>query len=293
MVKEGELELIVSDMYKSYRPIFAKFALGIPVVIDRFHVVRMANNIMEIVRRRIQGEFSPRFKRKMKKQRRVLLAHRSELAPDALEVLEFWLSQSEYLRKVHEAKEGFGVIYDFKDRVDGEKAYEDWVNGIDPLVRCEFDKMIGTVNEFKRDIFNFFDYEYTNGFTESVNRLVKDMNRLGRGYSWEMLRARILHYEFIRDIEKKLYRKADLAKIVDDYYINLRGSSADPTALQRYWTGWQPAVLPGPKVEDVAAWIRSAPDYQADLDDDYDVNITYPFYRVDEPDGQLTLRLGE
>lgn len=291
--RDGPLELIVSDMYRAYRPIFAKHARGVPVVIDRFHVVRMANNVMELVRRRVQGDFSPSLKKKLKKQRGVLLADRCELAADALELLDFWLSKSDYLRSFHKAKDGFGVIYDYKDRTDAEKAYADWVASIDPQVRVEFEPMIRAIEEFRRDIFNFFDFEYTNGFTESVNRLVKDMNRLGRGYSWDTLRARMLHYEFIRDIEKKTYRKADVTQIVDDHYLSIRGADRDGGAVMGYWAGWTPPRRLGPKVDDVAAWIRTAPDYRADLDDDYDVNITYPFYRIDEPGGQLPLLLDE
>lgn len=37
------------------------------------------------------------------------------------------------------------------------------------------------------------DTPITNAFTESINRLAKDKNRDGRGYSFEVMRARILY----------------------------------------------------------------------------------------------------
>jgi hypothetical protein len=37
------------------------------------------------------------------------------------------------------------------------------------------------------------DIPITNAFTESINRLAKDKNRDGRGYSFEVMRARMLY----------------------------------------------------------------------------------------------------
>lgn len=37
------------------------------------------------------------------------------------------------------------------------------------------------------------DMPVTNAYTESINRLAKDKNREGRGYSFEMMRARMFY----------------------------------------------------------------------------------------------------
>ncbi|WP_199458114.1 MULTISPECIES: transposase, partial [unclassified Marinobacter] len=37
------------------------------------------------------------------------------------------------------------------------------------------------------------DMPVTNAYTESINRLAKDKNREGRGYSFEVMRARMLY----------------------------------------------------------------------------------------------------
>ncbi|WP_420883040.1 transposase [Trinickia caryophylli] len=41
----------------------------------------------------------------------------------------------------------------------------------------------------------YFDHPVTNAYTESLNNLIRVMNRLGRGYSFEALRAKILFAE--------------------------------------------------------------------------------------------------
>jgi transposase len=50
------------------------------------------------------------------------------------------------------------------------------------------------VNNWMPEIMAYFDHPVTNAYTESLNNLGRVMNRLGRGYSFEALRAKILLY---------------------------------------------------------------------------------------------------
>ncbi len=45
------------------------------------------------------------------------------------------------------------------------------------------------------EILAYFDHPITKAYTESLNNLIRVMNRLGRGYSFEALRATILFAE--------------------------------------------------------------------------------------------------
>nr|WP_242431941.1 transposase [Burkholderia ambifaria] len=45
------------------------------------------------------------------------------------------------------------------------------------------------------EILTYFEHPITNAYTESRNNLIRVMNRLGRGYSFEALRAKILFAE--------------------------------------------------------------------------------------------------
>ena len=52
-------------------------------------------------------------------------------------------------------------------------------------------------------ILNYFEHPVTNAYTESLNSLIRVMNRLGRGYSFEALRAKILFTEGIHSNKQK------------------------------------------------------------------------------------------
>ena len=45
---------------------------------------------------------------------------------------------------------------------------------------------------WRPEIFNYFDTPITNAFTEALNGLAKIANRMGRGYSFEAIRAKLL-----------------------------------------------------------------------------------------------------
>jgi len=42
------------------------------------------------------------------------------------------------------------------------------------------------------EIFNYFEHRITNAYTESFNAIARKMDRMGRGYSFEVLRAKLL-----------------------------------------------------------------------------------------------------
>lgn len=55
-----------------------------------------------------------------------------------------------------------------------------------------FSDLVRAVTNWYDPIFNFFDFQITNGYTEAMNGLIKIANRIGRGYSFEAIRAKML-----------------------------------------------------------------------------------------------------
>ena len=62
------------------------------------------------------------------------------------------------------------------------------MNGVDLLGLLSF--MRNT--RWRRLILNYFEHPYTNAYSEALNGLVDQMNRAGRGYRFETLRAKAL-----------------------------------------------------------------------------------------------------
>ncbi|MFC7521386.1 transposase [Xanthomonas populi] len=60
-----------------------------------------------------------------------------------------------------------------------------------------FRNLLRAWSNWRYYILNYFEHPVTNAYTESLNNLIRVMNRLGRGYSFEALRAKILFTEGI------------------------------------------------------------------------------------------------
>ena len=56
-----------------------------------------------------------------------------------------------------------------------------------------FKELVSTMTNWQQEIFAYFDHQVTNAYTEALNGLIKVSNRVGRGYSFEVIRAKMLY----------------------------------------------------------------------------------------------------
>lgn len=72
------------------------------------------------------------------------------------------------------------------------------------------------MDNWKKEIFNYFDYgRYSNAVTETLNGIIKKVNRAGNGYQFEVLRAKMLYgagRSTYTTIKKKKEEKKDDSK---------------------------------------------------------------------------------
>ena len=70
--------------------------------------------------------------------------------------------------------------------------------------------VIRAFTNWQPQILAYFDHPVTNAYTESLNSLIRVMNRLGRGYSFEALRAKILFTEGVHNKVKLKFRRREV-----------------------------------------------------------------------------------
>lgn len=213
MPDKAKVKMLTMDMWNIYRQVAHDQFPGRLVVADRFHVVRMANNSIEAVRKAVRKGLSTKERIKLKDDRFVLLSRLHNLNDKAREKLVEWTALFPILGTAYAAKEAFNDIYRHTNKVDAQKAAEEWERSIDPSVDWAFREAKVALRSWWNEIFNYYDHPITNGYTESVNNLAKGMNRMGRGYSFDVIRARLLYdSDALKDaagtIRKKVRRPA-------------------------------------------------------------------------------------
>ena len=90
-------------------------------------------------------------------------------------------------------KETMRDIYiESKDRYEAYQRFYEWECRIPDDFKA-FKDLQNTYNNNKQEIFNYFLQPYTNAYTESINNVIKSIEKAGKGYSYEVLRAKVLY----------------------------------------------------------------------------------------------------
>jgi len=190
---KDRVEWVTMDMYHVYRQVIRDTLPKARMVIDRFHIQRMANEVLETMRKRFRKTLPDRQRLKLKDERFLLLKRQHDLKPAEVERLRAWFAQFPLLSEAHALKEGFLAIWDHTTRPAAEKAWQQWLGHVSAELRPDFKELITAMTNWYDEIFTYFENPVTNAYTESANSLARVMNRMGRGYSFDVIRARMLY----------------------------------------------------------------------------------------------------
>ena len=222
---KDQVQYVAMDMWTPYRDAVQAVLPDARIVIDKFHVVRMANDAVEKVRKSLREQLTPKQRRGLMHDRFVLLKRARARNDRERLLLDGWTANYPELGAAYRLKEDFYGIYEGSASPQAALgAYEAWSKAVVPEVRDAYSDLIRAFTNWQPWIINYFEHPVTNAYTESLNSLIRVMNRLGRGYSFEALRAKILftegaHKKTLARPKFERRREADLviAEEVMDY----------------------------------------------------------------------------
>ena len=189
------IQYVAMDMWQPYRDACSAVIPDARIVIDKFHVVKMANEAMEKVRKVLRERLTIKQRRGLMHDRYVLLRRERDLTDKDSLLLSGWIKNYDELGAAYRLKEDFFGIYDAQSPDEAQGRFLEWKSRITPEVAPAFSDLVRAWENWTPWILGYFDHPVTNAYTESLNNLIRVMNRLGRGYSFEALRAKILFAE--------------------------------------------------------------------------------------------------
>lgn len=201
------IKVVTMDMWNPYRQAVSEQLPGRLCVADKFHVTRMANEALEKVRKAIRQGLDHKTRIQLKDERFILLKRHAEIDEAEKIRMHKWFDLFPALRSAHEAKEHFFAIYDHRDRQDAEAAAKEWEKRLPSDVSPAFRDLSVALKNWWNEIFNYYEFPVTNAYTESVNRIAKDINRMGRGYSFDVIRAKLLYEDTARNKTRKTLQR--------------------------------------------------------------------------------------
>lgn len=191
--EKERIQIVCMDMWTPYKEMVNAILPKAQVVVDKFHFVRMVSDALEAVRKEVRIDLTDRQRRQLMHDRFILLHRKRDLEAKDLILLDAWLGSFPLLKETYELKEELYDIWELKDRREAEKRYNDWQTKIPADGLYAFQPLVTAMSNWRSEIFAYFDHQATNAYTESLNGLMKLANRMGRGYSFEVIRARILY----------------------------------------------------------------------------------------------------
>jgi transposase len=196
MAHHDKVQFVTMDMWAPYRDAVTAVMPQAKIVIDKFHVIKMANEAMEKARKGIRADLDLKQKRGLMHDRFVLLKRQRDLTDKEAFNLDGWTKNYPVLGEAYRLKEAFYSVYEAStSRADALERYGAWSKSVPPEIRPHFAELIRAFTNWQPWILNYFDHKVTNAYTESLNSLIRVMDRMGRGYSFEALRAKILFTE--------------------------------------------------------------------------------------------------
>ncbi len=219
-----QIQYVAMDMWTPYKDAVKAMMPQAMIVVDKFHVVRMANTALEDIRKAHRKEIDPKQRRQLMRDRYVLLKRQHDLTAQDMLLLDLWTANYPKLKMAYDLKEDFFKIWDSNSRLEAYDKYQHWLRRIPDEMKAPFKPIVTAMKNWEDEVFNYFDHPVTNAYTESVNNLIRLANRIGRGYSFEALKAKILFTEGIR---KTKTTKHSMRSQYNTYYSMMSYNSQD------------------------------------------------------------------
>ncbi len=193
-----QVEVVTIDMSAGLRLAVSYAFPHAAIVVDRYHIQRMANESVDRVRQRLRKEIKRTRGGVQMCHRKLLRKHRSQHTNDERAQVERYFLLFPVLEAAYKTKEAFFAIWRAAGSVAAKAQYKEWREACPPEVKHDFKALYTAMENWGEYVFNYFDHPHTNAFTEASNRRIKDIQREGRGGSFETVRYKAIFATLLR-----------------------------------------------------------------------------------------------
>ena len=184
---------VAMDMHEAFRQAVQMCLPQAKVEVDKFHLIRHINGALDKVRSRLQGGNRRGKRRDLFKSRYTLLKGAERLTAWEKARLNQLFYRYPELRRAWVIKESFRVWYGGMSRSQAEERLKSLERTMSDGSLSEFKELLHTLDNWREEILNYFDYPITNGFVEGKNNRIKTIKRMAYGYrNMDNFRLRIL-----------------------------------------------------------------------------------------------------
>lgn len=193
LADRSKVEIVAMDLSPMFQKVISEQFPKAVIVADKYHIVRMANDAVEAVHRKIRKDLPKGERLAAFRSRGVVNSRAHRLDDKGKRALEEITGRYPLLAIAHKAKEDLYAIYDASDRKEASARMDRWLISLPAEMKSYFKRVISALTTRREHILNYFEHRYTNAFTESANGLSKLIQRRGKRYGFEVLRLKLLY----------------------------------------------------------------------------------------------------
>lgn len=181
---------VCTDFECSYWRVIRRVMPDAIIVIDKFHIMRQVNAVIYAALEPLKVRLSIKQFRKLGGE---LCKRERRWRKNMPAWIEQHFTQLPHLRPVWEAKEQFVAIWSARDAKEAHARYDAWRLSLSVEILPWFNPLVEGIEREGRKVFGYFVSPLvTNGFAEVMNRKIREVHRMGHGYTFGVLRTKVL-----------------------------------------------------------------------------------------------------
>lgn len=180
--RSATLEIVSLDMSQAFQKAVMEAAPQATMVFDHFHVVRLANDAVDSIRRQEVANLPPQDRPALKGSRWALLKRPKRLRNAEKRKLSVIEGSNRAIYRGYLLKESFLNVFTAKQRWRAERLLDDWLAWASRSRLQPFVKLARTVRRHREGILAFIDYGLTNARLEGMNNKIRLLSHRAYGF---------------------------------------------------------------------------------------------------------------
>ena len=178
-LKKSKLKVVTMDMANAYYSWISENFPNVRIVFDHFHVIKLMNDKLDLVRRRITAKMDDSQRKQLKGMRFIFLHNNEDLPEDAKLFLKNMRGEFQDLGDTYMFKEALRSIYrQAKDSYHAKMAFHRWCKMAEETGIPELKTMAKTIRDKLDGIVTYWTFRHISnakmeGFNNKIRWLIK------------------------------------------------------------------------------------------------------------------------
>lgn len=186
-----DVQAVAVDRWRPYRKAIRQWCPQALVVYDKFHVIGDCNDAVDLVRRRLQRTIAPTDQTRLKHGKWALMKRPENLTERQRGALAWIERYNRPLYRAYLLKEEFRQWYGMKPQPGQRqvdflaqvgRSFEAWCRRVMYSRINELKRFARGVRRDKQMVLNYFVHRLTNGLSEGLNSVIRNLQRRACGF---------------------------------------------------------------------------------------------------------------